>query len=179
MPSAPMVFVDESKAKDYLLVAASIAPSAAPECRRAIRRLLLPGQRRVHMKKERDGRRKTILDVIATLDASVTVYRAPRQLGNELLRRDLCLDRLVRDLGAAGGVLCLEREESLVVRDQQCIIEARRAARSRETLTYRHESAAGEPLLAIPDAVGWAWARGAEWRRHAGTAVTGIVSLSR
>ena len=32
-------------------------------------------------------------------------------------------------------------------------------------LQYRHERAAQEPLLAIPDAIGWAWARGAGWRR--------------
>ncbi|WP_228516893.1 hypothetical protein [Curtobacterium sp. VKM Ac-1376] len=31
-----------------------------------------------------------------------------------------------------------------------------------------------EPLLALPDAVGWAWAKGGDWRRRCPTELTVI-----
>lgn len=176
---APAVFVDESKAKEYLLVAASIAPGDSGRQRQAMRALLLRGQPRLHMKKERDSRKQQILNTIGTLGAHITIYCAPRTLGSELERRVLCLDRLVHDLGTTGGRLCLERDESLIGRDRQCLIEATRAVGSTESLTYWHESAASEPLLSIPDAVGWAWARGVEWRRRASAITIDVVEVSR
>ena len=44
-------------------------------------------------------------------------------------------------------------------------------------LQYRHERAAQEPLLAIPDAIGWACARGAEWRRRARALVSDVIDV--
>jgi hypothetical protein len=34
-----------------------------------------------------------------------------------------------------------------------------------------------EPLLAIPDAVGWAWARGGDWRRRAQPMIGEVIDL--
>jgi hypothetical protein len=176
--TGPAVFVDESKAKAYLLVAAAILPDDAAACRQQTKALLLPGQPRLHMKKESDARRARILQTFATFNATVTIYVAPRRLGSEVQRRSLCLDRLVHDLGPAGGRLCLERDESLVRRDRQRLIESTRSVGSRQELTYWHESAASEPLLAVPDAVGWAWARGGDWKRHALKLVSGVVQVA-
>jgi hypothetical protein len=50
------VFVDESKHRDYLLVAAAVMPGDLTAARKAIREVVMPGQRRVHMKKESDAR---------------------------------------------------------------------------------------------------------------------------
>jgi len=36
---------------------------------------------------------------------------------------------------------------------------------------------AQEPLLAIPDAIGWAWARGADWRRRARALVSDVIDV--
>ncbi|MBC7595785.1 MAG: hypothetical protein H7288_17920 [Kineosporiaceae bacterium] len=33
-------------------------------------------------------------------------------------------------------------------------------------LTYEHAKSAHDPLLAIPDSVAWAWAKGGDWRRR-------------
>lgn len=178
MPASD-VFVDESKAREYLLVAAVIAPGSSGHQRNAMRALLLPGQPRLHMKKERDSRRQRILGTIAALGTQITIYRAPRTLGSEVQRRAFCLDRLVRDIGAAGGQLCLERDESLVGSDRRRLIEATRAVGSMATLRYWHESAASEPLLSIPDAIGWAWARGGEWRRLVKAIGVEVIDVSR
>lgn len=175
--SGPAIFVDESKAKDYLLIAAAIIPRDLAQCRRVIQELRLPGQPRLHMKQENDSRKRLMLSTFAKLEARVTIYRAPRSLGTELHRRGRCIDELVADLGDAGGRLCLERDETLVARDRQRMIEATRRVGNARTLEYRHESAASEPLLAIPDAVGWAWARGGDWRRRAQPLVVDIVDI--
>jgi len=46
------VFVDESKAKGYLLAAAVIEPRHLAKAMREIRNLVLPGQQRINMTKE-------------------------------------------------------------------------------------------------------------------------------
>ncbi|MCJ1688509.1 hypothetical protein [Rathayibacter sp. VKM Ac-2927] len=176
--SAASVFVDESKAKDYLLIAAAIVPRHIAESRRAVRTLLLPGQPRLHMKQENESRKRLLLDTFATLDTTVTIFRAPRDLGSEVVRRRRCLEELVGTIGPAGGRLCLERDETLVARDKQCMIEATRRTGSVGTLEYWHESAASEPLLAIPDAVGWAWARGGDWRRRAQSMISDVIDIT-
>ncbi len=54
------VFVDESKEHDYLLVASIHASGELDDLRKLMRGLVLRGQRRVHMKKESDPRRRAI-----------------------------------------------------------------------------------------------------------------------
>lgn len=56
------VFVDESKGRDYLLIAAVVMPADVTQARKDIRTLVLPGQRRLHMKGESDSRRRKILE---------------------------------------------------------------------------------------------------------------------
>jgi hypothetical protein len=175
--SAAFVFVDESKAKDYVLIAVAIDPPRVAESRRAVRSLLLPGQHRLHMKQENESRKRLLLDTFSALEITVTIFRAPRGLGSEVVRRRRCLEELVSVVGVAGGRLCLERDETLVARDKQCLIEATRREGNAGTLEYWHESAASEPLLAIPDAVGWAWARGGDWRRRAQPMIGEVIDL--
>lgn len=54
------VFVDETKRRGYLLVAAVVVPADPDPVRKAMRALVLPGQRRLHMKDENDQRRRSI-----------------------------------------------------------------------------------------------------------------------
>lgn len=159
------VFVDESKAKDFLLVAAVVVPHGVDEARRTMRDLRLPGQSELHMFRESDGLKRTILTTIAQLRPEVVIYRAPRDGRTELVRRGACLRALVADCAAAGHEhLCLDRDATMVKRDNQHIIEAARQAGISATFRDLHDTAASEPLLAIPDAVAWAWAKGGAWR---------------
>jgi hypothetical protein len=48
--------------------------------------------------------------------------------------------------------------------DRRWLYQRVREAGCTETLRYRHLRAHEEPLLAIPDAVAWCWAKGGEWR---------------
>src|SRR5690606_17315246 len=64
------IFVDETKAKGYVVVAVLCPDEALALARRTIGRLILPGQRSVHMKNERVRRRRLIADAVVSLHDS-------------------------------------------------------------------------------------------------------------
>jgi len=172
------VFVDESKARGYLLVASVVLPSELGPCRKAVRDLMLPGQKRLHMKSEGMTQRRRILSVLTALESRATIYQAGGSYQTDLARREACLERLICDILAAGHTfLCLESDETLDARDRRQLAALTRAHGNAATFHYRHERAAQEPLLAIPDAIGWAWARGADWRRRTRALVNSVIDV--
>ena len=172
------VYVDETKARDYLLVAVAIAGNDVSAARRVVRSLHMPGQNRLHMSKERPSRRRQIITAMAAMPISVTVYRAGRDHKTDLKRRAVCLRNLVADVGHSLPVrLCLERDDSLVALDRQEIIETVRATKIKGDFEYWHEAAASEAMLAVPDAFAWAWAKGGEWQQACQEADVKVVDL--
>lgn len=116
------VFVDETKARDYLLVAVAIENVDLKSARSTIRSLLVTG---------------------AIRDARTSI--------------------------------CLEHDDSMIQVDRSVLIAVTKAHRAENNLQYRHDRAASEPLLALPDAVAWAWARGGEWRPRCEGMVTKVI----
>jgi len=172
------VFADESKDRDYLLVAGVVLSGDLAQVRKAMRGLVMPGQHRIHMKKESGPRKKAIAALICELAVEATVYDAGRGRRKELDARAACLRALVVDAAAAGAtMLVLEQDESLVRWDNQRLIEITREVGCRDTLRYQHRRAATEELLAIPDAIAWCWAKGGDWRRRIEPIVTAVRKL--
>ncbi|WP_410600192.1 hypothetical protein [Amycolatopsis sp. lyj-90] len=133
---------------------------------RAMRSLVLPGQRRLHFTHENDGRRKRILDTIAELEPTVRIYDASAHRRRR--QREVCLDVLVEDLAEAGTrMLVLESDESIVELDRKTLYRSVRQHGCQDVLEYRHLRAFEEPLLAIPDALAWCWQRGGPWKTRA------------
>lgn len=170
------VYVDETKARAYLLVAAATMPSDVATVERAMRSLLLKGQRRVHMVAESDARRRAILDKIKTLGVEVTIYRATGTQ-TQILRRRACIEALVKDIAPHCRRLTLESDESQDARDRQQLVELTRTFDLRDRLTYEHRAPHQEPLLWVPDAVGWAHARGGHWRTSVMPLIAGVVDV--
>ena len=172
------IFVDETKRRDYLLVASAHASTDLSQLRHTVRGLLLPGQRYLHMKDEKDGRKRTIAQAFVDAGVQATVYRAGPQYRNDLHRRAACLQALVEDnaaLAAHGGAhIVLDEDASLVGFDNQKLIEYTRAASCHDTLHYEHRRPHAEALLALPDAIAWCWAKGGPWRTLISPAVTAI-----
>lgn len=167
------VFVDESKRGRYLLVAVPLTDTSMP--RRAIIDLILPGQRRLHMVHERDSRRRLILSTLAAIGIKAVVYDAGRSYATDHEARAACLAALVSDLAGGGDTrLVIEQDDSLVSHDNQWLIELTRETGQRDTLAYVHDRASSELLLAIPDAVAWAWAKGGDWRRRAAPVIASV-----
>ena len=164
------LYVDETKAKGYVIVAAVATEESLHAIRQQLRNLVLPGQVALHMKSERDSRRHAIADTIAgmvSLGLTATVYDAGR-LGSERDRRARCLEAIVhntlKDYDQARIVF--ELDETLRQFDRQCLIDATRAADAGDRISYQHAHRRFEPLLAIPDALAWCWAKGGHWRRR-------------
>lgn len=172
------VFVDETKRRDYLLVASVIVPAKLEVLRKVVRELVLPGQRRLHMKNESDPRKRAIAAAIVETGLVATVYDAGRRYRTERDRRAACLQALVVDTAGRGdAMLVLEQDDTLLSWDNQRLVEFTRAAGCRETLRYEHRRAAAEPLLALPDAIAWCWAKGGDWRRRVAPVVTGVRTV--
>uniref|UniRef100_UPI003F490E8E hypothetical protein n=1 Tax=Amycolatopsis sp. CA-290885 TaxID=3239925 RepID=UPI003F490E8E len=158
------VFVDETKAKGYVITAAAVLTNELTAARKTMREQVMPGQRRVHFTKESDPRRKTILDAIVDLAPEITVYDASSARRRQ---RERCLNQLVTDLAAVQTrLLVLERDDSIEALDKKLLYQRVRELGCAETLEYRHHRAHEEPLLMIPDAIAWCWHRGGHWKER-------------
>src|SRR5206468_2749532 len=161
---AEHAFADEYKERCYL-VAAAIFPSAdLARARRTIGRLVLPGQRRIHFANERDSRRRQIVNVIVDLAPEVIIYDASAHRGDHA-RRAACLTQAVADLiKRQAELFVLERDDTSLEGDKRLLYRELRAAEQGDNLRYRHLRAHEEPLLAVPDAMAWCWAKGSHWQ---------------
>lgn len=151
--------MDESTEHDYLLAAAWLAGASITKARRTMQGLLMPGQRSLHMRKERK-RASHILRAISSLETHVLLFRVQAEV-SQLRARRLCLNALAsKACQLEVGRLTLDSIDSMVQRDRTWLIEGSRAAgHASPPFTYRHQHRHEEPLLWIPDAVGWAWSR--------------------
>lgn len=162
-----VVYSDESVRGPRFYVAAAVVPSAAiGELNQAVRRLHLPGQRRLHMSDERDARQRQILAAIVGLGPSVVqgwLYVAPRPV---LYARDLCLGALVDDLADNDvGRLILDRVDEQQNRRDRVVLAA--ALRKQGIhLRYEHAATWEHPGLQVADVLAWAYGAGGDWRRR-------------
>lgn len=169
------LFADETKERDYLMVACTIPVGDLNDARSEMRGLVLPGQRRVHMKKESDPRKRLITSAICDTGIRATVYNAGRNRRSELDARAACLKALAYDAAAAGAsMLVLEQDDSLRRWDNQRLVEITRTLGCCDTLRYQHLRAATEPLLVIPDAIAWCVAKGGNWEQRIEPVVTAV-----
>lgn len=172
------VYVDETKAKGYVLAAAVVLPTDVTVLRKTVRGLIAPGQTRLHMKAEKTPRQHQVLSTLVPLALPVILYQADCQRHRtDIARRRACLAQLVHDQAGRCEHLVLESDTTQDGRDRQDLIELTRAAGCGDTMTYEHATATAEPLLAIPDAVAWAWARGGDWRRRVQPVVERIIHV--
>jgi len=153
-------WIDESQSNarldpgTYILSAAIIENAAADVTREIIRRLLLPGQRKLHWRDER--RHDLIVSTIAALDVEhlVVVHSAPGTSTRPERQRRLCLARLLPELAALGVTNAIL--ESRGRKDDQRDIDALNFIRRRRLiggdLRIDHVGGPADPLLWIPDA---------------------------
>jgi hypothetical protein len=70
--------------------------------------------------------------------------------------------------------LVLESDESNVESDRRVIRQEIARAQALDHMIYEHIRAFEEPLLAVPDAIGWCWAKGGHWRIKVKSLVAGV-----
>jgi hypothetical protein len=135
------VYVDESKRSGYVLAAVTVTDLAA--ARRVVQSLVLPGQRRLHMKREQARRRGAIVSALVEAPIKATIYEAGGSYGGDRDARVVCLAALVRDLSGFPGPtrLVIEQDDSLVGFDNQRLIELTRSLGKPAALHYEHRRA--------------------------------------
>lgn len=175
--TARHIFIDETKDRDYLLVASVHVATDVISLRRTMRSLVLKGQNRIHMAKESDSRRRAIADAICSAGVTATIYDAGRGYADELAARAACLQAVVNDLTGEQTLLVIEQDDSLMHWDRRFLYRTVRAAGRADTLRYEHHRAKTEPALAIPHAIAWCWARGGSWRQRIQPAVTTVIRV--
>lgn len=166
VPVATRYFIDETKAKRYLVVVVACPDESLRVARSALRRLVLPGQRSIHMKSEADRRRRTIATSVAGLAAERIAATAivVSGGGHEHNLRERALREVVNVAArSGGGSLLLDLDPTQERRDQRVLIEALRD-HATTPLSFSHARLADEPLLTLPDVVAWCVARGRIWR---------------
>ena len=162
-------FVDESnRSKSYLLTAAVVAVADIQLVTRGVRAAVPRGQRRVHFSDERPATRRAVLDAYCRLPTRVAIATATYEGGSDQAARIACLASLVEGLGAFGiRVLVLDTRDPERDRwDRRVIAELIREERVPGDLVYEHRGSRDEILLALPDAIGWAYGAGGHWRRQ-------------
>lgn len=99
--TARHIYVDETKHRDYVMVAAVVLGEDLTTARAVVQDLLKPGQHHLHMKDEADGRKETIAKALAGAELRATVYDAGRRHRTQVLARAACLSALVHDLATS------------------------------------------------------------------------------
>ena len=118
----------------------------------------------LHFVKEREARKGQLLSTVTDLSVRVSLYDASRVRDPKAARR-ACLEQIVADLAELPAHrLVIEQDDSLLRSDQEALYRAVRASGVEGQLVYEHLSPRTEPLLWIPDAVAWCWAKGGVWK---------------
>lgn len=154
-------FVDESLSHTRLdpnvciLAAAVCEPADEEDLRLAMRKLLLPGQRKVHWRDESDRRREAIAKAIAvTTITNLIVVRAGQIPVRPERRRRLTMERLIHELVQRGvdNVTMESRGKADDARDRALLDSLRAKKLITAPLRMDHRRGAEDALLWAADA---------------------------
>ena len=112
------LYLDESKAKNYVFIGVLVQDGDAPRLRKRVASLKLPGQRSIHFVNEGDSRRKKLIQEYSDLGVAAVKVISHRK--NKLEAREDCI-RALAHLAASMEChsLVFDRDESVITKDEQ------------------------------------------------------------
>jgi hypothetical protein len=173
-------FIDESvRPGRYLLTAVLVPTRDLAAVTRLVRQLFPHGNRRTHLSAENSNRRRRLLKAYAALGPLARVVVAHYPGGPDEPAREACLAAIVqRSEEWRIGMLVLDSRGPVRDRvDRQCIAQAVRNGSLRRELHYAHRGSRDEPLLCLPDAIGWAVGASGAWKQLVQAAVAEVLEL--
>lgn len=172
-----VLFVDESKAKGYTMVAALVATGDVASLRRNVRSLVLPGQRRIHFTKERSERKRMILSRFFEFGVQAQIFHCATK--SQAQGREACWRGIVNfAVEHSHARIVIERDESIEQLDRQTLFREVRRHGIGDTLSYEHALPHQEPLLWVADAIAWSATKGGEWKTRITPLIAGSTTLS-
>ena len=153
-----IAFIDESKAKEYLLVVSLIEQYDLQRKRKILASKLLAGQRSFHFRKESNSRRRHLIKIIDSLNPEIVVLKA-RGLSRIEARKRLIVALCASAQKYQVSELVFELDEMSLEYDNKVLREQGTSIR------WDHRERHHEPLLWIADAVAWCVNRGGDWER--------------
>jgi len=158
------MFVDESKARSYVLAGVTCPTESLQAVRATLMGFLLPGQTRLHFSKERDHRRSAILKSLISTQVRAVVIETPKK-PTEIEARARALRRLIRNAAEISVArLVIEQDASSLLLDKRIISESLAFVGNPQLLSYTWMLPQQEPLLWVADAYAWAWSAGKGWK---------------
>lgn len=137
--------------------------------------MVLPGQRRLHMKDECDFRKRLIADTLAAAEVQATIYDAGTRYRTDRDRRAACLRALVQGAVKRGDAqLVLEQDDTLLAWDNQRLVEYNRAAGLQGHPALRPPPRCGRTAAGPSRCHRLTLAKGGDWRRRITPTVTAI-----
>lgn len=169
--------IDESvRPNRYLLCATVVSTADRADVRQALRAMLLPNQRRLHAKRESEGRRRMLLKVLSNT-AGFSCLLVVGQ-GCDERDRGSCLRALVvrlRELEVREVIL--ERIDPGTIARDRAIMDA--VGAGADDFDWRHEDPSFEPLLWISDLVANAYGAGGDLRKATASMVSQVLTADR
>ncbi len=157
-------FIDESQAGRYRLCIAAVKQTHLKDIRSSLQALRLPGQRRIHMAKESDRRRKNICNSILELlgwDA-IVIESSPNKKITPETRQELFLLAAQHPLWEKIEVVIIE-DSNERVRDKRTLAWLNKYGNHK--FEYRFEKPSQEACLWLADVIAWSLAKGNQWKK--------------
>ncbi|MFM6939319.1 MAG: hypothetical protein ACKOUD_01690 [Rhodoluna sp.] len=156
-------FVDETQEGRYRLCIISVNETHVYILRKTLKELRLSGQRRIHMSKESDRRKKLIIETLCGIDGwqAYVVASAPRRRVTPDTRQELFLLAAQHPFWSELNQVVIE-DSNERVRDKKTL--AWLVAHGQHRFSYRFEKPSHDAGLWAADIVGWAVAKGGSWK---------------
>jgi hypothetical protein len=169
-------YVDESaRPGRYLLTAVLVSSHRLADVTRDVRVLFPRGNRRTHLSAESKARRRSLLMAYARIGVTSRIVVTAHDGGDDQEARERCLGVIV-ERAPEWRIGMLVMDSRGPHRDR---LDRRFLARHvpATAVQYTHRGSRDEPLLCLPDAVGWAVGAGGHWRTLVDRIVTEVIDV--
>lgn len=167
IPLGSNVYVDETKARGYVLAVVFVPPRDVHKLRASLRNLRARGSRSIHFHKANNAQRAAVIDALTAHDAHamiITNRTDPKKRPREASIRALA--RQAVKLEAA--LIVLERDQTVERDDRRWLFEEL----NKTAVRYEHRDRHEDALLWAADAIAWCWQHGGAWKQR----VTPLIS---
>ena len=159
-----VLFIDESKSKQYVLAVTVVDDSDVPRLRKQLQKLVKSGQRSLHFSGEKDQRRRKILSEIENLGLKAKIIKS--DLKYELSARGHCFEQVIDfAIEVKANRIVIERDDSLFKFDEKCLKDLLKKSELEHQIGFEHAYRHEDQLLWVSDAIAWCHNRGGDWAK--------------